>query len=493
LEVTEKIAHQILDVIAQEAGSDQVRLTMGLIGVHASNYPVNLIHQWNSGPEEGSLQVQLVEGTHVRVGPLRERLRERLGRELPQVRLSFEPADIVSRVMALGTSTPIEVAVSGKDFGATRTHANAVLEKMRGLPELRDVQISQNLDYPSMQVHIDRERAGLLGVRMTDATRSLVAATASSRFTVPNYWADPKTGVSYSLQVQVPQGQMRGTEDLLNLPVSAGTARTALLRNFASVSEGSVVGQYDRYNMARTVSVIANLESVALGTAARLVERVLIELPPPPGVQVQIRGQIPLLRELEAGLKTGLLVAVVVILLLLTANFQSLRLALVVLCSIPAVVAGVVLCLWTFGITFNLQSFMGTVMAVGVSVSNAILLVSFAVRAQRSGLPRREAAIRSVTGRARPIVMTSLAMIAGMIPMATGGTSSEPLARAVLAGLLFSTVATLLVLPAAYSLFASKDASPASLDPDDPECVLPVQSRGSLNPAPKDFPESSIP
>jgi multidrug efflux pump subunit AcrB len=477
LEVTEKIAHQILEIIAEEAGRDQVRMTMGLIGVHASNYPVNLIHQWNSGPEEGSLQVQLVEGTQVRVGALREKLRERLGRDMPHIRLSFEPADIVSRVMALGTSTPIEVAVSGKDFAATRTHANAILEKMRRLPELRDVQIAQNLDYPSMQVHIDRERAGLLGVRMVDATRSLVAATASSRFTVPNYWADPKTGVSYSLQVQVPQGQMKAPEDLLNLPVSAGTARTALLRNFASVSEGSIVGQYDRYNMARTVSVNANLENVPLGTAARVVEGVLRELPVPAGVQVQVRGQIPLLREMEAGLKTGLVVAVVVILLLLTANFQSLRLAVVVLCSVPAVVAGVVLCLWLFGITFNLQSFMGTVMAVGVSVSNAILLVSFAVRAQRSGISRREAAIQSVAGRVRPILMTSIAMIAGMIPMATGGTSSEPLARAVLAGLLFSTIATLLVLPAAYSLFASKDASAASLDPDDPECVLPAQSR----------------
>jgi multidrug efflux pump subunit AcrB len=364
------------------------------------------------------------------------------------------------------------VAVSGKDFAATRSHANRLLERLRQLPELRDVNIAQSLDYPSMNVQIDRERAGLLGVRMADATRSLVAATASSRFTVPNYWADPKTGVSYSLQVQVPQGQMKTPEDLLNLPVSSGSGRAALLRNFAAVTPGTIVGQFDRYNMARTVSVVANLEGVALGTASGLVAAVLKEIPAPAGVQVNVRGQVPLLRDLETGLQTGLLVAVVVILLLLTANFQSLRLACIVLFSVPAVLLGVVLCLWWLRITFNLQSFMGTVMAVGVSVSNAILLVSFAVRAQAAGATRREAAIQSAGSRVRPIVMTSLAMMAGMLPMATGGTSSEPLARAVLGGLVFSTVATLWILPAVYALLAARDAKPASLDPDDPECAL---------------------
>lgn len=479
LEKTEKIAQQILDAIASEAGAENIRTTMGLIGVHASNYPVNLIHQWNSGPEEGLLQVQLKEGTAVRVSSLREKLRERLRRDLPQVRLSFEPADIVSRVMSLGTSTPIEVAVSGKDFGATRAHADRILQKLTHMGALRDVHVAQSLDYPSMNVQIDRERAGLLGVRMSDATRSLVAATASSRFTVPNYWADPKTGVSYSLQVQVPQGQMKSPEDLLNIPVSSGTGRTALLRNFAAVSEGSIVGQYDRYNMSRTVSVIANLEGVALGDATRMIERGLAEIPVPAGVQVNLRGQIPLLRELEAGLRTGLGVAVLVILLLLTANFQSLRLALVVLFSVPAVLAGVSLCLWFLRMTLNLQSFMGAVMAVGVSVSNAILLVSFASRAQRTGMSKMDAAIRSAGSRARPIAMTTLAMIAGMIPMATGGTPSEPLARAVIAGLLFSSAATLLVVPSAYALFASPKASSASLDPDDPECALPDGARSA--------------
>ncbi|MEI6715232.1 MAG: efflux RND transporter permease subunit [Verrucomicrobiota bacterium] len=476
LELTEQIAQRILAVIAEEAGADQLAITMGLIGVHASNYPVNLIHQWNSGPEEGILQIQLKSGTSLRVAPLREKLRARLQQEMPAVRLSFEPADIVSRVMSLGASTPIEVAVSGKDFGVTRAHAEQLRAKLATIPTLRDVQISQTLDYPSVDVQVDRERAGLLGVRMVDATRSLVTATASSRFTVPNYWADTKTGVSYSLQIQMPLGQMKGAEDLLNLPVSGGSGRTSLLRNFAKVSEGTVVGQYDRYNMARTVSVTANIHGSSLGAVARQLDAALAEVLAPAGVNVAIRGQLQPLRDLENGLRLGLGAAVLVILLLLTANFQSVRLSFVVLSTVPAVLAGVIAALWVTGTTLNLQSFMGAIMAVGVSVSNAILLVTFAHRLQQAGAASKEAAVFGARGRVRPILMTSFAMMAGMVPMAIGGTSSAPLAVAVLGGLLFATFATLFVLPAMYVLGSRTNVRSASLDPDDPESALPKQA-----------------
>jgi multidrug efflux pump subunit AcrB len=483
LELTEQIAQRILAVIAEESGPDQIAITMGLIGVHASNYPVNLIHQWNSGPEEGMLQVQLKKGTPVRVAKLRETLRARLAKEMPEVRLSFEPADIVSRVMSLGSSTPLEIAVSGKDFTATRAHAEKIRTALATIPELRDVHIAQTLDYPSVNVHIDRERAGLLGVKMSDATRSLVAATASSRFTVPNYWADTKTGVSYSLQVQVPQGQMKSAEDLLNLPVSVGSGRSALLRNFSQISEGTVVGQYDRYNMARTVSVTANLHGASLGRVAKKVEEALKQLETPAGVNVAMRGQVQPLRELEAGLKNGLGVAVLVILLLLMANFQSIRLPMVVLSAVPAVLAGVVGALWITRETLNLQSFMGAVMAVGVSVSNAILFVTFAERAQRAGADRKQAALDGLAGRVRPILMTSFAMMAGMVPMAFGGTASGPLGKAVLGGLAVATVSTLFILPAVYALVARSKAGSASLDPDDADCDLPAHAGRRGDPA----------
>jgi multidrug efflux pump subunit AcrB len=228
--------------------------------------------------------------------------------------------------MSLGSPTPIEVAVSGKDFAASRAHAETLRTKLAELKDLRDVQFSQTLDYPSVDVNIDRERAGLLGVKMSDATRSLIAATASSRFTVPNYYADPKTGQSMSLQIQVPQTMMKSLEDLRNLPVSSDKQTTVPLRNIAKITEGNVIGQYDRYNMSRTVSIIANLHDQPLGTVAKQVEKIIADNPPPTGTSVALRGQVPAMKELQSSLQTGLLIAIVTILLLLIANFQSLRL-----------------------------------------------------------------------------------------------------------------------------------------------------------------------
>ncbi len=465
LETTEQIALRTLAIIGEETGPDKVSISMGLVGVHAPNYPVNLIHQWNSGPEEAILQIQLKDGSGVAISPLREKLRARLAAEFPQVLFSFEPADIVSRVMALGSPTPIEVAVSGKDFAASRAHAELLKTKLAELKDLRDVQFSQTLDYPSVDVQIDRERAGLLGVKMSDATRSLVAATASSRFTVPNFWADTKTGVSYSLQVQVPQTLMKGLEDLRNLPITAQNKPPVPLRNIAKITEGSVIGQYDRYNMARTVSITANLHNQPLGVIAKEVEKVIAANRAPAGVSVTLRGQVPPLRELQSGLQTGLLIAIVTIFLLLVANFQSLRLAFMVLTTIPAALLGVLLALMLTGTTLNLQSFMGAIMSVGVAVANAILLVTFAHRAQLTGLSKRDAPLESATTRLRPILMTTLAMIAGMIPMALARSQTSPLAIATIGGLALATVATLLVLPAVYALLASKTASTASLEP----------------------------
>lgn len=465
LETTEQIAQRVLAIIGEEA---PIATSMGLIGVHAPNYPVNLIHQWNSGPEEATLQIQLKkDGSSMPIAELREKLRARFAQEFPGVSFSFEPADIVSRVMSLGSPTPIEVAVSGKDFAASRAHAETLRAKLSELKDLRDVQFSQTLDYPSVDVNIDRGRAGLLGVKMSDATRSLVAATASSRFTVPNYWADPKSGQSYSLQVQVPQTMMKSLEDLRNLPVSSDKPATVPLRNIAKITEGNVIGQYDRYNMARTVSIIANLHDQPLGTVAKQVEKIIADNPPPTGTSVALRGQVPAMKELQSSLQTGLLIAIVTTLLLLIANFQSLRLALIVLTTIPAALLGVVLALKLTGTTVNLQSFMGAIMAIGVAVANAILLVIFAHRAQLTGMSKREAALESATTRLRPILMTSLAMIAGMIPMAMAKSQTSPLAIATIGGLMLATVATLLVLPAVYALLASRNAKEVSLEPNE--------------------------
>lgn len=474
VEVTEQLALKALELIAAEAGPDSVALTLGLAGVHAPNYPVNLIHLWNGGPEEAHLSVQLKPGAPIRVPELRERLRTAFAERLPELRVSFEPSDIVSRVMSFGSPTPIEIAVSGPNLSVNREFAEQILTRLREIPSLRDVQLAQALDFPTVEVQVDRERAGLLGVQMSDVTRSLVAATTSSRFTVPVYWADPGSGIAFSVQVQIPQTQTASLEDLRNIPVGAGAGRSTLLRNVASISTGTAVGQYERYNMARVVSITANLHGASLGQAAQQVTAALASLgAPPPRTRVDLRGQVVPLQELLDGFSSGIVLAIVAIFLLLAANFQSLRLATAVVSTVPAVIAGVVLMLWLTGTTLNLQSAIGAIMAVGVAVANAILLVTVAEHARTAGWDRKEAAAMGAQGRLRAILMTSVAMIAGMVPLALGagegGDQTAPLGRAVVGGLVLATGATLLILPPVFAVLAPRVARSASLDPEDPE------------------------
>ena len=285
---------------------------------------------------------------------------------------------------------------------------------------------------------------------------------------------DPTSGVSYNLQVQIPQVKTTTLEDLKNVPVNAGGGKSLLLRNVASVTPGTAVGQYERYNMARVVSITANIHGADLGSVSRQIERAIAQVgAAPPKTNVTLRGQTVPLRELLTGFRSGLLIAIVVIFLMLAANFQSLRLSLVVISTLPAVIAGVVLMLWLTGTSLNIQSGMGAIMAVGVAVANAILLVTFAERSRMKGAASRAAAVEGAQGRLRPILMTSLAMIAGMAPMAfglgEGGGQTAPLGRAVIGGLAFATLATLLILPSVFAIVQARaHRRSASLDPDDP-------------------------
>ncbi len=475
VEKTEEIAKSILALVDREVGQDGVSLSMGLVGVHAPNYPVNLIHLWNGGPEEGYLAFQLKPDSGVAISALQEKLRSIFSKELPSIRVSFEPADITSRVMSFGANTPIEVAVGGADLVLSKSHAEKILTEMRKIPEIRDAQIAQELEFPTVKVDVDRERAGQLGVNMVDVTRAMVAATTSSRFTQSNFWGDPSKGLSYNVQVQVPQTETRSLEDLGNFPVPSSSGGPILLRNLAKISQGSAVGQYERYNMVRVVSITANYQGSDLGKVLGEVRNAIKTVgDPPPKTTVDVRGQATTLAALKEGFTKGLGIAVVLLFFLLAANFQSWRLALVVTSTVPAVLLGIVLLLSLTGTSLNIQSAIGSIMAVGVAVANAILLVTFAERDRRgNGGDPKAASISGASSRLRPILMTSFAMIAGMLPMALGpgdaGAQMAPLGRAVVGGLLLATVATLVVLPAFFSLLAGHRTRSVSLDPDDPE------------------------
>ncbi len=473
--ITEGISQKVLQLIGREAGgADQIDISIGLIGVHNASFPINLVHLWNGGPEEGWLAIQMKPAAHLNIEKFKERLRGVFAKELPEVRFSFEPQDIVSRVMSFGSPTPIEIAISGSALPVSKGYADKIMEKLKAVPFLRDVQIAQTLDYPSVNVNIDRERAGLLGVQVSDVARSLVAATTSSRFTTPIYWADPATGISFNLQVQIPEEKTKSIEDVQNVPVTSANGQPVLLRNLATVTQGTAVGTYERYNMARVVSITANIYGSDLGTATRAIRQAVKEAgaPPEARTKVDLRGQIVPLDQLLNGFESGLAIAVVVIFLMLAANFQSLRLAFAVISTVPAVLAGVVVMLFVTHTTLNIQSAMGAIMAVGVAVANAILLVTFAEKARLASADPIASAIEGGRSRLRPILMTSFAMIAGMLPLALGlgegGDQTGPLGRAVIGGLALATLATLFVLPSFFAILTSRHVRSPSLDPDDP-------------------------
>jgi multidrug efflux pump subunit AcrB len=471
IERTEKITLAALKTIADEVGPANVESTLGFVGVQPPNYPINTIYLWTGGPEESVMQVQLRPGS-ASLEPLKERLRRKLAANLPGVAFSFEPSDIVSRVMNLGAPTPVELAVSSPSLAQTREVATGLQGKMAAIRSLRDVQFVQSLDYPAVQVTLDRERAGILGVKTVEVSRALTAATSSSRYTAPVYWADPTTGVAYQVQVQIPEAQMTSVDELRNVPLALRDGRPMLLQSVASATMGTAVGEYDRYNMQRTITISANVAGEDLGRVDRRLSQALGAGSVPAKVTVAVRGQIEALHQMLDGLRTGLVLTVVVIFLLLAATFQSFRLSLAVVSTAPATMAGVVLALWLTRTTLNIQSFIGAIMAIGVATANAILLVTFAERIRQDGLPASRAAVQAARDRMRPILMTSLAMIAGMVPMAIGlgegGEQTAPLGRAVIGGLAAATVATLVILPFVFSILQARTArGSGSLEPEE--------------------------
>ncbi|MGE3821264.1 MAG: efflux RND transporter permease subunit, partial [Isosphaeraceae bacterium] len=312
IEVTERIVTDALEAIREEAGGDSVAISVGYVGLIPSSYPINAIHQWTGGPEEAVLRVALKEDSGIDVEALKVRLRDRLTTARPDVRYSFEPADIVSDVMSFGSPTPIEVAVSGPNFAESRAHAEKIREELAKVPSLRDLRYGQALDYPTVNVKIDRERAGLSGLTVEQIARSLVTATSSSRFVVPNYWPDPKSGIGYQVQVEIPYQIMDSVGEVETLPMEGATGRPVLLRDVAEVTRGTMPGEYDRYNMKRTVTITANVAGSDLGGAARQVEAALAAAgTPPKGVVVDLRGQVTPLREIVDGLTFGLVLSVV--------------------------------------------------------------------------------------------------------------------------------------------------------------------------------------
>jgi multidrug efflux pump subunit AcrB len=476
--VTEEMARRVLDTIDREAGPGNLALTLSYVGTQGSSYPINAVFLWTSGPQEAVMNVALRPRASIPLRELQEKLRDKLPQLFPDSHFSFDPGDLISQTLNFGTPSVIEVATTGPQYNDVLGYAAKLNQELAKVEQIRDLGYEVPLHSPTVGVHVDRVLAGQLGVSADQVGQAVVSATASSRFVSPNYWRDPRSGVSYQVQVEIPQAKMTSVQDIETIPVASATAGAPLLSNVASVRVGSVPGELDRQNGLWMLGLSANLAKSDLGLAASQIDRAIARAGTPPrGVSVQVRGQVNAMRQIFGNLSVGLVLAIFVILLLLAANFESIRLSLVVLSTIPAVLTGVILMLLITGTSLNLESFMGAIMAIGVAVANAILLVTFAEKNRRAGAEAHQAARNAAGERLRPVLMTSLAMITGMIPMALaigrGSEETAPLGRAVIGGLLAATVATMLILPTVFGLVQRRASlvSP-SLDPDDPNRPL---------------------
>jgi multidrug efflux pump subunit AcrB len=471
--VTEALVQKVLAAITREAGASNLDLTLGYIGTQPSSYPINTVFLWTSGPQQAIMNIGLNPGSKISLRNLEENLRQKLPQEFPGTHFSFDPGDLISQILNFGAPSSAEVAITGPQYADVQSYANRVQQELAKVKELRDVEFEEPLRYPTVNVHVDRVLAGQLGATANDVGSAVVSSTASSRFVAPNYWRDPKSGVSYQVQVQVPQPAMTSLKDIQTIPVNSSTGTHPLLSQVADVQSTTVPGELDRQNGMWMIIASANVGNNDFARAAKEIDRAIANAGQAPrGVSTQVRGQVSALKQIFVQLSVGLALAVVVILLLLTANFQSLRLALIVISSVPAVLVGAIVMLLITGTTLNLESFMGTIMAVGVAVANAILLVTFAEQNRRNGADAISAARSAAAERLRPVLMTSLAMIAGMIPMALaigrGSEETAPLGRAVIGGLFAATLATLFLLPTVFGI-VQKSASlkSLSLDPED--------------------------
>lgn len=497
-ELTRQMAVKCLELIENEVKPENIEISMGYVGQVAPNFGIDNMVLFMRGPDDGQLRVALREESGVKLAELRERLRKLLPEKINawvEHRLvegglsqdeakqqastclyGFEPGDIITNVMSFGSPMPIAVRIVGTDLKVVRQHAEKIAGEMKRIPSLRDVQFQQELDYPSVEVEIDREKAGLSGAKVEDVAHALVMATASTRFANLNYWVDLRTGFDYLVQVQIPPLRMEKPEDIETLPLeSVNPLVNLMVRDVAKVHRGVRPGELDRDMSQRYVTLVANVEGEDMGRASRHVADAIAKAGAPPlGVRVEPLGQLPPMRQMFEALGVGLAVAVFVIFVLLTAYFQSPRLSLISVGAVPGVLAGIATILYFTHTSLNIESFMGSIMCLGVSVSNSVMLVTFMDEHWKGGSNSVEAAILGAGDRLRPILMTACAMTVGMVPMALalerGSQMQAPLGLAVIGGLVMSTFATLLVLPSVFAVVIGKRvAASPSIYPDDPE------------------------
>jgi CzcA family heavy metal efflux pump len=465
IEETARLCDEIENRIRQEIPSGELKTIIDNIGLPVSG--TNLMYSNSSpiGPGDADILISLNEG-HRPTDDYIKALRERLRDEFPGVSIAFLPADIVSQILNFGMPAPIDVQVVGFNRKANQEYAASIMARLKQISGLADLRIQQAFNQPELHVDVDRTRTRELGLAQRDVANNLLVSLSGSLQTAPNFWVNPDNNVSYPLVVQVPQHRIDTLNDLQNIPVSAGGGGSAqLLGGLASISRGQGEALVSHYDVQPTIDIFGTTEARDLGSVARDIDEVLKATAKdvPKGSFVVMRGQVKAMDESYGGLLYGLLGAAVLIYLLIVVNFQSWLDPFVIITALPAALAGIVWMLFVTHTTLSVPALIGAIMCMGVATANSILVVSFARERLREGDSGIAAALEAGFIRFRPVLMTALAMVIGMAPMALGmgegGEQNAPLGRAVIGGLLFATFATLLFVPVVFSLVHGKRPS----------------------------------
>jgi multidrug efflux pump subunit AcrB len=458
IEETARLCDLVEQSIRRQIPQSELQNVLDEIGLPYSS--INTIYSNSApvGPADADVMVSLTQ-EHRPTEEFVRMLRTSLPREFPGVEFYFLPDDIVSQILNFGLPAPIDVQIVGKDADSNRQLAAVVMEQMRRVPGIADLRIQQTFDEPKFHVITDRIKAAQSGYTQNDVAQSLLISLSGSFQTQPTFWLSPQNGVSYSVVTQAPQYDIQSLQALRNLPLTTRPGgQTEILNDVTTIARGGGMASINHYDIQRTIDIYGGVDGRDLASVGSEIDRIMDAARKKlvRGSEIRVRGQVDTMRKSFSGLVAGLAFAIVLVYLLIVVNFQSWLDPFIIITALPAALAGIVLMLFVTHTTLSVPAMMGAIMCMGVATANSILVISFAKEKLLEGMNSVDAALSAGFTRFRPVIMTALAMIIGMVPMAMGmgegGEQNAPLGRAVIGGLLFATVATLIFVPAVFAI-----------------------------------------
>jgi multidrug efflux pump subunit AcrB len=478
VEETAKLCDQIEAAIRKEIPAKDIDGILDNIGLPYSGINLSYSNSGVIGTADADIQVSLKQG-HAPTAGYQRKLRIDLPREFPGTLFTFQPADIVSQILNFGLPAPIDIQFIGANVDQNRALADKVAQQLSQVPGAVDVNVHQLYDEPHFQITMDRSQAEQLGITASNIASSVLVSLSGSFQTSPTFFLDPKNGVSYNIAVQAPQYTISSLQDLENVPIH-GTNSSQVLANVATIKRDSEPAVIYHYDIRPVIDVYANVQDRDLGGISQEVNKIMagVQKDVPKGTDTTVRGQVLTMTQSFKGLFQGLAGAIVLVYLLMVVNFQSWSEPFIIIMALPGALAGIVWMLFLTGTTLSVPALMGAIMCIGVATANSILVISFAKERMAELNNANQAVLEAGTTRLRPVIMTALAMIIGMVPMALGlgegGEQNAPLGRAVIGGLLVATVATLFFVPAVYSIIRSRQDQEPETDQPDQDAPVPA-------------------